>query len=134
MRTEPIDEAVGVRADFMTDILRDFDNYQRRFGHDVAEMNRAAVSRGASPIVALVLNQSPAADWRGWEIVAIAERSLREAGMTVVPAGYLRGFVGRTLTVSPWEAHPNAEAHRVFAAEFLPAVLRDPRLAAFRRR
>lgn len=53
--------------------------------------------------------------------------------MTVVPADYLRVHDGRDLSVSRWEGHPNAEAHRIFAAVFLDAVLRDSRLAAFAR-
>lgn len=122
----------GVRADFMTDILRDFRGYRRRFARDAAAMNRFVVSRGLPPIIALVLNQSPADAGPGREIGDVAERSLREAGMNVIPAEYLRLHAGRNLSVSRWEGHPNAEAHRIFAGEFLASVRRDPRLEAFR--
>jgi lysophospholipase L1-like esterase len=122
---------IGVRADFYTDILRDFENYQGRFARDVAAMNRLATARGLPPVAALVLHQHP--DTAGTEarIGRLAEGFLRAAGMTVVASSHLQGRGG--LQVSPWETHPNAEAHRIYAGEFLDSVRRDPRLDAFRR-
>lgn len=123
----------GIRTDFYTDILRDFRNYQQRFAGDLAAMNRFVTSSGLPPVAALVLNQTPRANGRGWQIGRLAEKHALAAGMAVVPADYLRVQNGRDLRVSRWEGHPNAEAHRIFAAEFLAAVRRDPRLAAFKR-
>jgi hypothetical protein len=80
----------------------------------------------------MVLNQAPAIAGQGWRIGQLAEQHLREAGLTVVPADYIRVHAGRSLSVNRWEAHPNAEAHRIFAEAFLPAVRRDPRLAGYR--
>ncbi len=123
----------GIRTDFYTDILRDFRNYQTRFAGDVAAMNRFVTASGLPPVAALVLNQSPDTSGPGWQIGRLAEKHLAAAGMAVVPAEYLRVHRGRNLTVSRWEGHPNAEAHRIFAGEFLATARRDPRLAAFKR-
>lgn len=126
---------IGVRTDFFTDILRDFENYQERFARDAAAMNRLVTSRGLPPITALVLNQFPDPDGPGGRIGRLAEGYLRAAGMQVIPSDYLQAIRGRgDLLVSPWESHPSAAAHRVFAGEFLGAVRRDPRLDGFRRR
>jgi lysophospholipase L1-like esterase len=124
---------VGVRADFYTDILRDFDDCQQRFARDVAALNRLVTARGLPPVVGMVLNQYPALEGPGWRIGRLAEELMRAGGMAVVPADYLRAHAGRDLSVSPWEGHPNAEAHRIFAAEFLATVKRDPRLGSFLR-
>jgi lysophospholipase L1-like esterase len=124
----------GVRVDFYTDILRDFRSYQKRFAADAATMNRFVTARGLPPVTALVLNQAPATSGKSWQIGQLAEQHMRAAGMTVVPAAeYLRAHSGRDLSVSRWEGHPNPEAHRIFAGEFLASVLRDPRLDGFRR-
>ena len=121
---------IGVRADFLTDILRDFENYQGRFARDVAAMNRFATTRGLPPVMALVLHQHPDRSGRESRIGRLAEGFLGAAGMTVVPSSHLQGRSG--LQVSPWEGHPSAEAHRIYAGEFLDAVRRDLRLGAFR--
>jgi lysophospholipase L1-like esterase len=120
----------GVRTDFYTDILRDFDSYQQRFARDVAALNRLVTARGLPPVVGMVLNQYPALEGPGWRIGRLAEELMRAGGLAVVPADYIRAHAGRDLSVSPWEGHPNAEAHRIFAAEFLVAVRRDPRLGS----
>jgi lysophospholipase L1-like esterase len=122
---------IGVRADFFTDILRDFEHYQGRFARNVAAMNRLVTSRGLPPVTALVLYQAPEIESPGGRIGRLAEGFLRAAGMTVVPSSHLEGRAG--LQVSPWEGHPSAEAHRIYAGEFLGAVRRDPRLDVFRR-
>jgi hypothetical protein len=124
---------LGVRADFYTDILRDFRGYQRRFARDVGALNRLATARGLPPVMALVLNQTPLLEGPGWEITRIAERHLRAAGLAVVPSDYIREHAGRNLAVNRWEGHPNEEAHAIFAAAFAGAVRRDPRLAGYRR-
>ena len=124
---------VGVRADFATDILRDFHHYQRRFAGDTAALNRFVTGRGLPPVAALVLNQTPRTSGQEWEIGRLAEKHLLSAGMAVIPSDYIRVHSGRDLAVSRWEGHPNAEAHRIFAGEFLVAVRRDPRLRDFKR-
>jgi len=123
---------IGVRTDFYTDILSDFRDYQQRFASDTAAKNRLVTARGLPPVTALVLNQAPSTRGQGWQIGQLAERHLLAAGMAVIPADYLRVHSGRDLSVNRWEGHPNAEAQRIFAGEFLAAVRRDPRLAAYR--
>jgi lysophospholipase L1-like esterase len=123
---------IGVRADFFTDILRDFRGYQQRFARDVAALNRLVTGRGLPPVTALVLNQFPALTGPGWRIGQLAEELLRGAGVTVVPSEYIREHAGRNFAVSRWEGHPNAEAQRIFAGEFAAAVRRDPRLGGYR--
>jgi len=125
---------VGVRADFTTDILRDFHDYQQRFGADVAALNRTVTARGLPPVIALVLNQRPSTSGPAWRIGQIAERLLLAGGATVIPADYQLTYSGRDLSVSRWEGHPSAEAHRIFAGAFAAAVRRDPRLGALRTR
>jgi hypothetical protein len=122
----------GVRVDFFTDILRDFRGYQQRFARDAAALNRVVTARGLPPVVAMVLNQYPRLEGAGWRIGEAAAAHLRAAGMTVLPADYIRANAGRDFAVSRWEGHPNAEAQAIFAAEFAAAVRRDPRLTAFR--
>ena len=124
---------LGVRADFYTDILRDFRSYQQRFARDVAALNRLVTARGLPPVTAMVLTQSPRVEGPGWRIKQIAEELMRAGGMAVLPADYIRANAGRTFAVSRWEGHPNAEAHAIFAAEVAAAVRRDPRLARFGR-
>ena len=123
---------VGVRADFATDILRDFRNYQLRFAGDTMAMNDFVTARGLPPVSGLVLNQFPRTSGQWWQIGQLAEKYLLAAGMAVIPADYLRVHSGRDFSVSRWESHPNAEAQRIFAGEFLAAIRRDPRLGAFR--
>lgn len=123
---------IGVRTDFYTDILRDFRDYQQRFAGDTAAKNRFVTALGLPPVTALVLNQSPRTSGQGWQIGQLAERHMLAAGMAVIPADYLRVHSGRDLTVNRWESHPNAEAHRIFAGEFLAVIRRDPRLPAYR--
>ena len=124
----------GLRVDFFTDILRDFDGYQTRFARDVKAMNAFALENGLPPIVAIVLDQYPSTEERRSKIVIAAERHLRDAGIRLVPSDYIRVNAGRLdWKVSPWEGHPNEKANRVFAQEFAK-VLRDlPALQAYQR-
>ncbi len=108
---------LGLRVDFYDDILRDFGDYRRRFGRDVAELNALVLERGLPPVVALVLDQAPQAGGRGQRVARIAERLLEEAGMSVVPSDpFYRRYDGATFAVSRWEGHPNEEALAIFAA------------------
>jgi lysophospholipase L1-like esterase len=125
---------LGLRVDFLGDILRDFDGYQERFGRDVAAMNAFVKERGLPSVVAMVLDQFPNTKGKGYQVGLAAERQMRSAGMRVIPAEYIRRNDGRSdWYVSRWERHPNEKANRVFAEEFAK-VLRDlPDLQAFRR-
>jgi hypothetical protein len=124
--------SMGVRADFFTDILRDFAGYQQRFARDVKEMNDVVVAHGLPPISAMVLHQFLKAD-NGMEIVAMGEKLMAQAGMQVIPSSsYIEPNKGKVLTVSAWEGHPNEEAHRLFAESFRPWIEKAPRLGEFR--
>lgn len=107
---------IGLRNDFWNDILKDFKNYQGRFSQDVKNMNDLALSEGLPPIVALVLNQYPDLNSKGYQIAMVAERHLTNAGMTVIPTErFYRDYDKQQMMVSPWEGHPSAEAHKIFA-------------------
>lgn len=124
----------GLRADFFTDILKDFDGYQTRFAKDVKAMNAFEQAHGLPPVVAMVLEQYPDTKGKGFEVALAAERHMREAGMRVIPADYIRLNDGRRdWFVSRWEGHPNEKANRAFAEQFAK-VLRDlPELQPYKR-
>jgi hypothetical protein len=125
---------VGLRADFFTDILRDFNGYQTRFARDVAAMNGAVVAGGLPAVVAMVLNQFPDTRGPGHPIVLAAERHLQDAGIRVIPADYIRRNDGRRdWFVSRWEGHPNQKAHSAFADEIAAYLAGLPELQPFRR-
>jgi lysophospholipase L1-like esterase len=115
---------LGLRTDFFGDILRDVNHTRERFARDVAAMNRLVTAAGLPPLVAMVLDQYPESGGRGRRIGRIAEEALVAAGALLVPSeGYIRANDGRRdLMVSPWEGHPNEEAHRIFAAELQRAI------------
>ena len=119
--------ALGVRNDFYADILKDFGNYQERFGHDLLDLNQFVLQETGRPVVAMVLDQYPASD-RGYKLSRIAEKFARAAGMDVVPTeSYYRKYRGSTqqLYVSQWEGHPNEFVNQIFAemlAEHLKAA------------
>lgn len=124
----------GLRVDFLTDILKDFDGYQTRFAMDVKAMNAFVQAHGLPPMVAMVLDQSPSTREKRYTIVQAAERHLREAGIRVIPSDYIQRNDGRKdWKVSPWEGHPNEKANRAFA-EQLAQVLRElPELQPYKR-
>jgi hypothetical protein len=116
-----------VRHDFIDDVLKDFDNYQERFARDVRDFNSAATGAGLPPVVAMVVHQHPDRSGRAAEIAGIAERACAAAGMQVVPSNhYFASHAGRRMGVSPWEGHPNAEAHALFAATLGAALKQHP--------
>lgn len=124
----------GLRVDFFTDILRDFDGYQARFARDVKAMNAFVAERGLPPVVAMLLDQYPDTKGKGYQVGLAAERHLRAAGMRVIPAEYIRRNDGRRdWHVSRWEGHPNEKANRVFAQEFAKVLGDLPELQPFRR-
>jgi hypothetical protein len=116
---------LGLRNDFFADVLKDFKNYRTRFARDVRDMNHFVLERGLPPIVAMVLNQCPFLNSRGYQLAMAAEQHLTNAGMTVIPTEeYYKKYDKQPMSVSPWEGHPNAKAHKIFA-EFFVAHLRD---------
>jgi lysophospholipase L1-like esterase len=121
----------GVRADFWHDILRDFRGYQKRFARDVRELNAYVRARGLPPVVAMVLCQEPGHGLQTG-LTAVAEKYLRDAGMDVVPAGYIREYAGQTWRVSPWEGHPNEKAHAVYAEYLRRYLEKAPVLQKYR--
>lgn len=107
---------LGFSMDFYDDILKDVENYQKRFARDLLDMNAFVRSRGGEPIIAVVLHQIPKYGDRGYRLAKIAERAAQRAGMRVVESeGYFREFDGRKFPVSKWERHPNEIAHAIFA-------------------
>jgi len=116
---------LGLRNDFYADILKDFKNYQTRFARDVKEMNQFVLDRGLPPVVAIVLNQYPELHSKGYQLAMAAEQHLTQAGMTLIPTGeFYNKNDKQPMTVSPWEGHPNAEAHKIFA-DFVVAHLQN---------
>ena len=123
---------LGLRVDFFTDILKDFDGYQTRFARDVKAMNAFVRGHGLPPMVAMVLDQSPSTREKRYAIVQAAERHLREAGIRLIPSDYIQRNDGRKdWKVSPWEGHPNEKANRVFALEFAGVLRELPELQAY---
>jgi lysophospholipase L1-like esterase len=116
--------SVGLRTNFIEDILSDFGAYQERFTRDVAAINELVTSAGLPPVVAMVLHQHPKLDSPGHEVARLAEQAFTAAGMHVVPTeDYFREHDGAKLRVSEWDGHPNEEAHRIFAAMLRPPIL-----------
>ncbi|MEW6267174.1 MAG: GDSL-type esterase/lipase family protein [Thermodesulfobacteriota bacterium] len=125
---------LGLRHDFFDDILKDFQGYQTRFARDMKEMNRYVLENRLPPVIALVLDQYPQYNGRGYRIAQAAEKYAAQAGLTVVPTEeYYRRHDGRSLMISRWEGHPNLEANEIFARLLLPAIRKTPSLAAFRK-
>jgi len=124
---------IGLRNDFWTDILKDFKNYQTRFSKDVKTMNEFALSIGLPPIVAMVLNQYPDLNSKGYQIAMAAERHLTNAGMTVISTEkFYRNYDKQRMMVSPWEGHPSAKAHKIFADLFVADLLHRRDLEQYR--
>ena len=119
---------LGWRADFIDDILEDFRSYQGRFSRDMRRINEIVTDRTGLPTISLVLNQHPRSK-RNRRLSRIAERYMKDAGMTVIPAEpYELEYATKKikLHVSQWEGHPNEKAHRVFAGLFLKEIKENP--------
>ena len=118
---------LGIRHDFYDDILKDFDSYKTRFRGDLRAINEFVIARGLPPVIMVVFDQNPQYGGRGYRIARIAEEAGRRSGMDVVETeDYYRNFDGARMGVSRWEGHPNAEAHRLFAALLLPVLEKHP--------
>ena len=125
--------AAGIRGDFVSDILRNFNDRQTRFARDLKSMNDDAAARGTPPIIAMVLDQQPVHNGRLERLARIAQRAALSAGMTVIDtAPYYERYSGHVMKVSPWEGHPNEEAHRIWADMFFDRLVKSPALARFR--
>ncbi|MFH1887025.1 MAG: GDSL-type esterase/lipase family protein [Pseudomonadota bacterium] len=123
---------LGLRTDFCDDILSGFPAWRTRFASDALEMNRLAMEAGLPPIAALVLEQCPGLDPRMERLAEDAERDLKQAGMQVIPSrGYREKNKGRLLACSPWEGHPNEEAHAIFAGEIYDVLSTLPSLEKY---
>ncbi len=126
--------ALGLRANFFDDILRDFDGYQERFGRDVQAMNDFVQAQRLPPVVTMVFDQVPTVARTSYQVTQHAERLLTAAGMTVIETDdYYRRFEGRALRVSQWEGHPDEEAHAIFAGMFLDRIRSLVDLEPYRR-
>jgi lysophospholipase L1-like esterase len=124
-----------LRMDFYDDILADFSGYQQRFARDVKRMNEAVKAANLPPLLAMVIDQAPIYEGRGYRIARIAENFLGKAGADVIPSeAFYRAQSGRDFSISRWEGHPNEEANWIWA-EMIADVLRArPDLAAFVRK
>jgi len=106
-----------LRADFLDDILKDFNGYQQRFMRDVAEMNKLVLAAGLPPMVSLVVDQYPDYGGRGYHIAKIAESALGQAGAVIIPTeNYYRRYHGQAMGISRWDGHPNEVANYIWAS------------------
>jgi lysophospholipase L1-like esterase len=123
-----------LRYDFFQDILADFNGYQRRFAHDVMEMNRAIQASGLPPMLALVIDQYPTYGGLGHRIARTAELALAKAGASVIDTeDYYRRYNNQAMNVSRWEGHPNEIANYIWAHMFMKELNARPDLQTFRR-
>ncbi len=124
--------SLGLRVDFMDDILADFDDYQSRFARDVQAMADLVQGEHAIPMMAMVLHQFPELGGRAHRATQAAERHLSAAAINVVSSEpYFSAYQGRALAVSKWEGHPNELANALYASMLLPEVSRLPRLQPY---
>jgi len=124
---------LDLRNDFYTDILKDFKNYQTRFARDVRDMNHFVLDRGLPPIVAMVLNQFPDLNSKGYQLAMVAEQHLKNAGMTVIATEeFYKKYDKQLMAVSQWEGHPNAEAHKIFSDFFVIHLQNRKELGRYR--
>jgi hypothetical protein len=122
-----------LRGDFFDDILQNFAGYQSRFASDVKAMNDFVRNRGLPPITAMVLDQFPDMQSRGFQIALAAEKYLHAAGMDVIGVTpFYKKYNGSGFAVSHWEGHPNEEAHAIFAAMLRASLNKNPALAPYR--
>jgi GDSL-like lipase/acylhydrolase family protein len=124
-----------LRKDFYDDILADFAGYQQRFARDVMQMNEVVRAAGLPPLLAMVLDQFPIYEGRGYRVAKIAEDCLAKAGANVIQSEpFYRTQNGRDLSVSRWEGHPNEEANWIWGGMIAQALSDRPDLAAFVRK
>ena len=127
---------LGIRDDFLGDILRNFAGYQVRFARDMKAMSDLVQDAGLPPVMAMVLDQYLDPTGKSFAVGQMAERLMAEGGMRVIPSEpYIRQNAGhmQDWRVSPWEGHPNERSNRVYAAEFLRVLEQFPALQPYRR-
>ncbi len=110
--------ALGLRQGFLEQIEAGGNAYRDHFGVDMRAMSRTVAKHHLPPIVSMVLTQTPGPS----KLVEAAEHEMRAARMDLIPCGYCVTDAGQHWAVSRWEGHPNAHAHRVFAAAFAEAI------------
>ena len=114
---------LGLRADFYAEILRNFDEFRKRFTRDVTAMNELVRSRSGAPMLAMVLHQFPRLDSPGHRLIQAAEECLEAAGVEFVATeDYVRKYDGHPFRVSRWEGHPSVRGHEGFAGMLGPAI------------
>ncbi len=124
----------GLRLNFIDDILKDFNGYQRRFGEDVEQLNQLVIARGLPPVISMVLHQAPKLGANGNWISQIGEKLMTIAKMDVISAQpYFEKYNEQVLRVSQWEGHPNEDAHQIFAEEFVKRIKKRGFLEDYRR-
>src|SRR5262249_2008821 len=112
----------------------DFDGYQRRFGRDVAAMNKVIKEAALPSLVAMVVDQYPVYNSRGHRIAQAAETYLSTAGAEVIPTDdYYRQYTGKSMYISNWEGHPNEVANWIWANMIAEKLRSRPDLALFKR-
>jgi lysophospholipase L1-like esterase len=125
---------LGLRRDFYGELLEDLASKRARFASDVAALNAFVTASGRPPVVALVLDDLPRAGGPGQKLAEAAESALRDAGAEVVDSSdYYREFDGRDFRVSRWEAHPNEQAHAIWADRLARQLRGRSDLTKFRR-
>ena len=125
---------LGLRADFISNILAGMYHYQLRFTRDMTAMNFVAVSQGLPPIVSMVLDAYPVYNGRNQQVARLAETIMQLAQMDMISTEeYYKTYSGRRFAVSPWEGHPNEEAHRIFAEAFVRRLREHPALQPYKR-
>jgi lysophospholipase L1-like esterase len=125
--------ALDLRWDFFDDILAGGEAYQARFARDIAAMDRVTQDAGLPPIIGIVFNQFPGGDPRAWDLVEIAEQSLDDAGLDLIPVRPWRErFRDRIFPVSRWEAHPNELAHSLIADHLYERLILNSKLKEYR--
>jgi hypothetical protein len=125
---------VHLRRDFYDDILIGFGGYETRFRRDVAEMNKTVTTAGLPPMMAMVVDQYPQFQGRGYTIARVAEDALTKAGADVIPTeDYYRRYNNQAMYVSTWEGHPNEVANYIWAEMISQRLTDRPDLVRFRR-
>jgi lysophospholipase L1-like esterase len=120
--------SLRLRQDFIHDILDNIDENRRRFRGEVGEMDVLIEKAGLPPLIGMVLEQYPQVFSPSWQVAKEIEQAMRISGISVVPSDdYYQKYNGRSMPVSPWEGHPSAEAHGIFA-ERLAAFLREKKI------
>jgi hypothetical protein len=98
-------------------------------------MNEAVKAANLPPLLAMVIDQAPIYEGRGYRIARIAQNFLGKAGADVIPSeAFYRAQSGRDFSISRWEGHPNEEANWIWAEMIADMLRARPELAAFVRK